>query len=149
MTHALAGLPESHSNIVEAVEDWGSYSSTRRLWSAVYGKVPECTKQSADLNSSSTVPGLWPHTARRSTHLLHEFSWEVFKHPPYIPDFAHSKFNIIYASRNSCSVFRMTEAEMSVTVIPITGCKLLQHRKEKLVPRYNKCLNSDGKYVGK
>ena len=41
-------------------------------------KVFECTEHSAYRNSSSAVPGLWRHMARRSTHLLQEFGWEVF-----------------------------------------------------------------------
>ena len=31
----------------------------------------------AATNSSSALPGLWPHTVRRSTHLLQEVGWEV------------------------------------------------------------------------
>jgi hypothetical protein len=39
MAHALTVLPASHSSIVAAVEDGGSYSSSRRLSSAVSDKV--------------------------------------------------------------------------------------------------------------
>ena len=46
--------------------------------------VFQCTEHSTDLNSSTAAPGLWPHTARRSTD-LQEFGWEVFNHPPYSP----------------------------------------------------------------
>ena len=35
-----------------------------------------------------------PGTVRGSTHLLQEFSWEVFNHPPYSPDLAASDFNL-------------------------------------------------------
>jgi hypothetical protein len=59
MSHSLTVLLRSHSSIVAAVEDEGSYSSSRRLWSAVSDKVVECTEHSADRNSSSAVPGLW------------------------------------------------------------------------------------------
>ena len=39
--------------------------------------------------------GLSSHTARRSTHLLQEFSWKVFSHyPPYSPDLAPSDFHL-------------------------------------------------------
>ena len=34
------------------------------------------------------------HMARQSTHLLQEFSWEIFIHPPYIPDLAPSDFHL-------------------------------------------------------
>ena len=49
-------------------------------------------------------PGLWPHTARRSTHFLQEFNWEVFNHHlPHIH--SHPAISIIsYNSRNSCPI---------------------------------------------
>ena len=54
-----------------------------------------------------------PLTARPSTHLLQEFRWDVFNHPPYIPDLAPRISISFYTSRNSCtvspSVFRMKE----------------------------------------
>ena len=57
-----------------------------------------------------------------------------------------------YTSGNSCpfsiSVFRMTEVEMSVTVVPIPDCRVLRHSIQKLVPRYDG-LNSEGEYVEK
>ena len=36
---------------------------------------------------------------------------------------------------------------MSVTVVPIPGGRLLLHKIQKLVPQYDKCLNSGGEYV--
>ena len=61
----------------------------------IYDNIFECTEHSADLNPSSAVSGLWPHTTRRSPHLLKEFNWEVFNpHPPYSSDLAPSDFNI-------------------------------------------------------
>ena len=63
--------------------------------SAVYDKVFEYTKHSADRNSWSAVLDLWPHTARRSTTLLQEYSWEVFNHhPPYRSNLATSYFHL-------------------------------------------------------
>ena len=53
-----------------------------------------------------------------------------------------------YTSRNSCS-FREWQVEMSVTVVPIPGGRPLWHRIQKLVSRYDKCLNSGGEYVEK
>ena len=73
MRHALAGIPSSHSSIVAAFGDGGSYSTTRWLWFAACGKVFECTRHSANRNSLSAVPGLWPYMARRPIHLLQEF----------------------------------------------------------------------------
>ena len=36
---------------------------------------------------------------------------------------------------------------MSVTVVPILDGRLLRHRVQKLVSRYDKCLNSGGEYL--
>ena len=62
-------------------------------------------------------------------------------------------FFFSYTSRNSCSVSvsfqNDREIEMSVTVVPIPGGRLLRHRIQKLVPGHDKCLNSGGEYVEK
>ena len=53
-------------------------------------------------------------------------------------------FFFSYASRNSnpVSVFRMTWRRRWVLhMVPIPGGRLLRHRIQKLVPRYDKCLN--------
>ena len=78
-------------------------------------------EHSAYRNSSLAVPGLWPHTARRSTHLLQEFGWQVYNHQPsYSPDLAHSDFHLslhlkkfLYGQRQRFQNGR--KAEMSVT----------------------------------
>ena len=102
----------SNSRIFAAVDVGGSYSSTCRLWSMVCDKVFECTEHRSDRNSWSTMPGLWPRKAWRSTHLLQKFSWEVFNHHPPITRISCPVISIFsYTSRNSCpvSVFRMTD----------------------------------------
>ena len=76
----------------------------REVWSVIKFLNAQCT----------AVSGLWPHTTRRSTHLLQEFSWEVVNyHPPYSSDLAPSDFHLFLNLRNFCSisvsVFKMTE----------------------------------------
>ena len=130
----------SHNSIVAAVEDGGSYYNTRRPWSVICGKVFECTEHSADLNPSLAVSGPWPHTTRRSTHLLQVFSWEVFNHhPPYSSDLAPSDFHLFllfkkFLPEQQQRFQNEREEEMSVTVVPIeaedfydTGCKSWFH----------------------
>ena len=61
-----------------------------------------------------------PHTARRSTHLLQEFSWEVLNHPPYRPDLASSDFHFSLHLKKLLSGKRQRfkndrEAEMNAT----------------------------------
>ena len=150
MTHALVGLRSSNSSIVAAVGDESSYSSTRWLCSAICDKVFECTEHSADRNSSLAVPGLRPHTARRSTHLLQEFGWEVFNyHPLHSPNLKASDLHFFLYLKKFLFGQRQRfqndkEAELSVTVIPNLGGRLLRHRIQKLVPWYDKCLHSGG-----
>ena len=116
--------------------------------------VFECTEYSADRSSSSSVAGLWPHTTWRSAHLLQESGWDVFiYYPPYSSDLASSELHIFLQLKKFLSGQRQRfqnyiEAEMSVTVVPIPG-RVLWHRIQKLVPWYDKCLNSGGKYVWK
>ena len=61
-----------------------------------------------------------PHMARRSTHILLEFSWEVFNHPSCIPDLAFSEFHLLLHLKKflsgQCQRFQNDrEAETSVT----------------------------------
>ena len=53
MTHALAGLPSSHTSIVAAVEVRDYYPSSRWVWSASVIDFFECTEYIADRNSSN------------------------------------------------------------------------------------------------
>ena len=143
----------SHSSIVAGVEHGGSYSCTRRLWSAVCDKVFECRNHNADQNSSLAVPGLKPHTARRSTYLLQEFIWKVFNHyPSYSPDLAPRNCHVFLHPNKfqpSQSFQNDREAEVTVTVVPILGGRLIRHRIKKLVLRYDKYLIFGGEYVEK
>ena len=50
------------------------------------------------------LPGLWTHTARRSTHLMQEFGWEVFNHHPIAQTSCPVIIIFSYISRNSCLV---------------------------------------------
>ena len=121
----------------------------------IYVKVFKCTEHSNDRNSSSAVPGLWPHMARWSTHLLQEFDWEVFNHHKlYSLDLAPSDIHLFLHLKKFLSSRHQhfqndREAETCVTVVPIPGVILLRHRIQKLVPRYDKCFNSGGEYVEK
>ena len=44
-----------------------------------------------------------PHTVRRSTHLLQEFSWEMFNHSLYGPDLVLSDFHLFVHLKKSLS----------------------------------------------
>ena len=107
----------SHDTFTSETSQVVTVASLQQLKMTVLIPAPadsECTEHSTDRNSSSAVPGLWPHTARRSTHLLQEFCCEVFNHhPPFSPDLAPSDFHLFLHLKKfllvSVGVFRMTE----------------------------------------
>ena len=113
MTHALERLSSSHSSIVAAVEDGGFYSSTRRLWSAVYYKVFECTEHSA-IEIHRQLCQVYGHTRLGSQHISCRSSAGrclIISHPiartsrPEISIFSYNSSN---SSPVSVSVSRMT-----------------------------------------
>jgi histone-lysine N-methyltransferase SETMAR len=86
-----------------------------------------------------------PDTAQRTASPLQEFSWEVFNHPPYSPDLAPSDFHLFLHLKKFHQNFendREEELEFQAADFYDTGI-------QKLVPRYDKCRNSDGEYVEK
>ena len=95
MNHALTGLPEFSQQHCCSGWSWGCYFSTSWLLIVVCNKFYECTEHSADRNSLRAEPGLWPHMAWWSTHLLQEYDWEVLiHHPSYSPDLTLSDFHL-------------------------------------------------------
>ena len=96
-----------------------------------------------------------PHTARRSIHLLQEFSWEVFNHAPYSPDLALSDFHIFLHLKKFLSGQRHRflsdrEAEMRVAQwFQSQAANFYDTEVQKLMPRLDKYLISGGEYVEK
>ena len=93
-----------------------------------------------------------PHKAWRSTHLLQEFSLEVFT--PYDPDLTLCDFLLFLHLKKILSGQRQhiqndRGMEMNVTMVPFPGGRLLQYRIQKLIPQYDKCFSSRGEYVEK
>ena len=91
-----------------------------------------------------------PHTAQRTASLLQKFSWEVFNHPPYNPDLAPSDFHLFLHLKKFLKIENDREAEMVVTQwFQLQAADFYDTGIQKLVPRYDKCLNSGGEYVEK
>jgi histone-lysine N-methyltransferase SETMAR len=92
-----------------------------------------------------------PHTARRTASLLQEFSWEVFNHPPYSPELAPSDFHLFLHLKKFHQRFENDrEAEKVVTKwFQSQAADFYDTGVQNLVPRYDKCLNTGGEYVGK
>ena len=78
----------------------------------------------------------------------------MFNYLPYCPDFVPNDFHLFVHLKKFLSSQRQLfqnhrETGMNVTVAAIPGGCLLRHRIQKLVPRYDKCVNSGGEYVEK
>ena len=60
-----------------------------------------------------------PHLARQSTHLLQEFSWELFNHSliawTFRPEISIFSYELRHSCPASVSVFRMTERQKLVS----------------------------------
>ena len=94
-----------------------------------------------------------PHTAARTNALMKLFNWEIFDHPPYSPDLAPSDYHLFSKMKVWLATQRFhTNEEL------MDGIKTWLHNLvapfydeglQKLVQRYDKCLNVDGNYMEK
>ncbi|KAJ4450280.1 hypothetical protein ANN_01700 [Periplaneta americana] len=90
-----------------------------------------------------------PHTARRTAAVLTKFGWELFVHPPYSPDLAPSDFHVFLHLKKFLSSGERfgndEELKTSVTRwFHSQAAEFYDRGIQKLIPRYDKCLNSDG-----
>uniref|UniRef100_A0A1B6ITX5 Tc1-like transposase DDE domain-containing protein n=1 Tax=Homalodisca liturata TaxID=320908 RepID=A0A1B6ITX5_9HEMI len=94
-----------------------------------------------------------PHTAARTQDLLNSFGWNIFEHPPYSPDLAPSDFHLFPNMKKWLGSQRFTDDEELKN--SVSGWLRAQAADfyaagiEKLVTRYDKCLNNFGNYVEK
>lgn len=94
-----------------------------------------------------------PHVARKTKELLERFQWEVIDHPPYSPDLAPSDFHL-FAKLKMFLAGRhfATDEELKDAVTKFLyelAADEYDEGIQKLVPRYDKCLNIGGDYVEK
>ena len=93
-----------------------------------------------------------PHTATATQNLITTFGWEQFDHPPYNPDLAPSDFHLFLHLKSFHAGRRLHDTEVKEAV---TTCFASQAASfcdvgiQKLVQRYDKCLNNGGNYVEK
>jgi len=94
-----------------------------------------------------------PHTTARTNALIKLFNWEVFDHPPYIPDLAPSDYHLFSKMkvRLATQRFHTNKDIMDGVKTWLHNLAALFYDKglQKSVQRYNKCLNVDGNYVEK
>jgi len=93
-----------------------------------------------------------PHTAPHTNALIKLFNSEIFDHPPYSPDLAPSDYHLfIKMVWLATQRFHTNEELMDGVNNWLHNLAALFFNKglQKLVSRYDKCLNVDGNYVEK
>jgi len=94
-----------------------------------------------------------PHTAARTSDLIKLFNWEIFDYPPYSPDLAPSNYHLFTKMKVWLATQRFhTNEELMNGVnnwLHNLAAPFFDEGLQKLVSRYNKCLNVDGNYVVK
>jgi hypothetical protein len=92
-------------------------------------------------------------TVRVRIHLLalEHFNWELFGHPPYVPDQAPSDYQLFTYLKNWLRSQRFDNNELMEGVktwLSSQAADLFDTGIRKFIPRY-KCPNSGGDCVGK
>ena len=91
-----------------------------------------------------------PDTAARTNALIKLFKWEIFDHPPYCPDLAPSD-NHLFKMKAWLATQRFhTNEELMDGVnnwLHNLAAPFFDEGLQKLVSRYDKCLNVDGNYM--
>jgi histone-lysine N-methyltransferase SETMAR len=93
------------------------------------------------------------HAAARTQAMLQEFGWEVFEHTAYSPDLAPSNFHLFRKLKEFLGGrrFRSDEEVQDAVKEWLNGlaAEIYDEGIQKLVTRYDKCLNVGGDYVEK
>lgn len=94
-----------------------------------------------------------PHAAGVTQNLLQEFGWEQFDHPPYSPDLAPSDYHLFLHMKRDFGGRRFDSDDGAENGVRqwLSSLAASFHAEgiEKLVSRYDKCLNNGGNYVEK
>ncbi|GFW10842.1 histone-lysine N-methyltransferase SETMAR [Trichonephila clavipes] len=92
-----------------------------------------------------------PHTANVTKTLLREFDWDVFDHPPYKPDLTPSDFHLFLHFKSFLAGKHINnDKELKENVsnwFKTQAVTFYEEGIEKLVPRYDTCLQNFGSYV--
>jgi histone-lysine N-methyltransferase SETMAR len=85
--------------------------------------------------------------------LLTSFGWEQMNHPPYSPDLAPSDFNLFLHLKKFLAGQRFNNDEDIKRAVQMwlssQAAMFYDEGIQKLVSRYDKCLNNGGNYVEK
>lgn len=94
-----------------------------------------------------------PHTAGLTQNLIQRFGWEQFDHPPYSPDLAPSDYHLFLNLKRDFGGRRFDSDEDAKTGVQqwlsSLAASFFEEGIDKLISRYDKCLNNGGNYVEK
>jgi hypothetical protein len=92
------------------------------------------------------------HTAAATQDLIMTFGWEQFDHPTYSPYLAPSGFHVFLHLKIFLGGWWFCNDEVKEAVNTWFASQVASFYDaviQKLVPRYDKCLNNGGNYVEK
>jgi histone-lysine N-methyltransferase SETMAR len=94
-----------------------------------------------------------PHTAAGTQDVIATFGWDQFDHPSYRLDLAPSDFHKLQHLKTFLGGRRFHDdnkvKEAVNTWFALQAVSFKDAGIQKLVPRYDKCLNNGGNYVEK
>lgn len=94
-----------------------------------------------------------PHAAGVTQDLLTSFTWDVFPHPPYSPDLAPSDYHLFPALKNALGGKKfVNDAQVEAEVrkwFQEQSTQFYADGIQKLLSRYQKCVQREGDYVEK
>jgi hypothetical protein len=94
-----------------------------------------------------------PHTAAATQDLIATFGWEQFDHPPYSPDLAPSDIHVFLYQKTFFGGWQFHDdnevKEAIKTWFALQEALFYDVGIQKLVSRYDRCLNSCGNHVKK
>jgi histone-lysine N-methyltransferase SETMAR len=93
------------------------------------------------------------HTVARTNALIKLFNWEIFEQPPHSPDLASSDYHLFTKMKVWLATQRFQTNEELVDGVNNwlhdLAATFFDEGLQKLVSRYDNCLNVDGDYVEK
>jgi hypothetical protein len=93
-----------------------------------------------------------PHTASATQDLIATFGWEQFDHPPYSPDLGPSDYHVFLHLKTFLDGLRFQDDKVKEAVntwLVSQAASFYDAGIQKLVPRYDKCLNNGENCVEK
>ena len=94
-----------------------------------------------------------PHSAAQTQYFITSFKWKKMDHTPYSPDLAPSDFHLFLHLKKFLGVKRLDDDDDLKDAVQnwliSQAAASSEEGMQKLVPRYDKCLNNGGEYVVK